>query len=102
MFRYRLLPELQFIADLPTQPYDSVAVLEDIRQPPPIPADPTTLAQVTFVEETIAGFNDGPLVVRIYQPWHHRSDRLVVWCHGRDSSRVISIPSIARVSTSLP
>jgi acetyl esterase/lipase len=81
-FRNRLLPELKFIADIPTPSYESEAVLAQIRQLPPVPVDPASLAHVSVSDDKLTSFDGTPLAVRIYQPRHQSSDRLIVWCHG--------------------
>ncbi|PZU06823.1 MAG: hypothetical protein DI622_17815 [Chryseobacterium sp.] len=82
-FKERLLPEMKFFADMPTEHYngiDDILEIRKIRWPEP-PGE--LLKQVTFTDQALSATDGRSIITRLYRPVKDQEIKnIVVWCHG--------------------
>lgn|GEM_PF-1837508 len=82
-FKDRLLPEMKFFADVPTDHYkgiDDILEIRRIKWPEP-PSE--LLEQVTFTDQALSAADGRSIITRLYRPLKDQEIKnIVVWCHG--------------------
>lgn len=81
-FKDRLIPEMQFLADIPTEGYSNEAIIGAIRQLAWPAPEQAMLDKIRFEDMTIVGSSGTEIKIRVYRPADARIERIVLWCHG--------------------